>query len=98
MDGITECKRLYAAECDKIFMCLTADQLAAAADSVGTTATECATMAEAMDPCVEDQCQGAGTFDGAQAEKCVAAYEAFTCDQFTDTTTPDPVECGTVCQ
>ena len=98
MDGLTECKKLHATECQKIFQCFTADQLAAAADSVGKTEADCETMLEASDPCMADQC-GGGTFDGAQAEKCLDAYNALTCDQFSGlgTTTDDPVECATVC-
>lgn len=98
MDGITECKKLHGVECQKIFTCFTADQLTAAADTVGKTEAECETLIEASDPCVADQCNG-GTFDGAQAEKCVAAYTALTCDEFTGlgSTTADPTECATVC-
>ena len=98
MDGITECKKLQSVECQKIFMCFTADELAAAADTVGKTEADCETMLDASDPCMADQCDG-GTFDGTQAEKCLDAYTALTCDEFTGlgSTTAEPTECGTVC-
>ncbi len=96
MDGITECKKLYATECGLIFMCFTPDQLAMAGSSLGTTPDECAANLEADTPCVQDQCQGSGTFDGAQAEKCLTAYKALTCDQFN--ASQDPAECATVCK
>ena len=99
MDGITECKKRYATECKKIFACFTPTELSAAADSVGTTPAECETMIEAGEPCVADQC-GGGTFDGAQAEKCISALDALSCPDFVGlgTTTDDPAECSTVCK
>ncbi|MEO8903267.1 MAG: hypothetical protein ABI488_14115 [Polyangiaceae bacterium] len=98
MGSVTECKKNYQTQCDQLFKCASADQLAANADLFGTTPEECEALFEGDTPCEGDPCGGAGTFDGAQAEKCFAAYTAQTCTAYLDESTPDPVECGTVCK
>ncbi|MEP7051158.1 MAG: hypothetical protein ABJB12_12440 [Pseudomonadota bacterium] len=95
-DSIAECKKLNSLQCHKIFACATAEQLAAAVDSVGKDETECATIFEADTPCTADALCGAGTFDATQVDSCNAALTAQTCDDFTAATGLPP-ECDALC-
>ena len=97
MDAVTECTALYAAECTQAFKCLTADELAQA--NIGATEAECKTT---LTDCSPDAaaCNPGETYHGDQAEACVNALGALSCDDFIaflGSQTP-PVECNTVCQ
>jgi hypothetical protein len=99
MDAVTECTALFSTECKQLFKCLTADELAQV--DVGATEAECETN---LTDCSPDAapCMPSQTYHGDQAEACVNAVGAQSCDDFiaslaSDTPTP-PAACATVCQ
>jgi hypothetical protein len=97
MDAVTECTALYAAECKQAFKCLTADDLAQA--NIGATEADCRTS---LTDCSPDAaaCNPGETYHGDQAEACVNALGALSCDDFIaflGSETP-PDACNTVCQ
>jgi hypothetical protein len=99
MDAVTECTALFSTECKQLFKCLTADELAQV--DVGATEAECETNLTNCSPDTAG-CNPSQTYHGDQAEACVNAVGAQSCDDFiaslaSDTPTP-PAACATVCQ
>jgi len=95
-EAVAECKKAQAVECKQIFACLTADELMTLTDQIGTSESDCVTMLSAQ--CADAGCDS-GTFDAAQAEKCVNAFGALSCDDFIAGVSNQtaPAECDTVC-
>ncbi len=98
-DAATECKKLSGAICKQFYKCFTADELAAAADEVGTSEADCETKQNASN-CADTACAAGKTYQASSAESCVSAFEAFTCDEiagFGDTTAT-PAACESICK
>ena len=97
-DAASECKRLYSVECKKFFSCLSADDQKTAVDDIGTSEADCESKMSG-DCSTMTRCD-TGTHHGDQAEKCVDAFDAFSCDEFLNLgkTTAAPAACDEVCK
>lgn len=89
------CRQLTSVVCDKVYTCLTAEELALAGE-FGSTEEECRTLINAENSCAEDvQCEE-GEYNAAKADDCLDAFRALSCANLRAGTTP--AVCDEVCE
>jgi len=93
------CKSLTKVICEKFYTCFTKEQLAQAAELVGTSQTDCET--KIMD-CSEEEtkCETGKTFSSSNASACLGDVKAYTCSELLNLAdeSDGPASCEQVCQ
>jgi hypothetical protein len=87
---------MIVVSCDKIFECYTQDEIDAAGDYwfFGADSAECQDIFhEAADESSDDTgAEDCENFDSSAAKECLSEYEALTCDDLAEGTSPDACE------
>ncbi len=96
------CREGYDAICRKLFNCLEAAELDAAASVIGNSAADCRTKLGSQN-CNADaaKCDTGEKFVPKYAQECVEGYKDFSCDDvrgLMEGTTPDPAACELACE
>ena len=96
-DPVTACKEGTSIMCDKIFKCLTADQIDMYKSIFGLNTEDCTIKLNA--DCIPEKqnCKAGQTYQPEMGQKCLDGIRNFTCDDLLDPNTPDPAACDQRC-
>ena len=101
---VEACKSVNKVVCDKIFNCLSQEELELNKAIVGLNSADCIVRADAECTPDDTNCKAGETYHADKASACVDGYKTYNCDDIRSrifagapNPTPDPAACALRC-